>query len=388
MTAGLVVLGGLFVVCGGLVYYVYDGYLRLLLVLAGARPSQRVTEEVAPVALPSVTVVVAVFNEAHQIADRISNIVEQDYPRELLQVVVASDGSTDELAAAMSETDGRSVRLVSLDHRVGKSAIQNLAMESVESSIVLFSDASTRFEAGFLRAMATAFRDENVGAVQGHLLFAPEDESRPASSQSRYWSAEIRIRRLESSLGILAVSSGACIALRRELWRPLDVAVGEDCVIPLDVVLQSKRVTYCDAATAIERADDDLDDLISARSRMTLRNWQGTWSRSELLNPFKYPGYSLALWSHKLLRWLSPVWILGATVSAIALLFATSDWLARVPAGIVLTAYLLAAAGAVAHRFARRVPVCSAVYAFFLANVGFLSGLVRAAKGETIRSYR
>ncbi|MDH4118928.1 MAG: glycosyltransferase, partial [Acidimicrobiia bacterium] len=369
-------------------HFIYDGYLRCLRIIDHftARSDHNVPH--AEVGLPSIAVLIAVHNEAHQIVERVQNVLAQDYPRDLLEVIVASDGSTDHLATVVAEHFGEDVRLVNADRRGGKSLIQNRAIEATSASIVLFSDADTRFKPGFLRALVAPFADECVGAVQAHLLFVPADPSSPLAGQDRYWRSELEIRKLEARLGILAVASGACIALRRELWRELDPGIGEDCVIPLDVVLQSRKVAYAEDAIAYEPTQDELGNVIGTRARMTLRNWQGTWSRSALLNPFTHPGYAFALWSHKILRWLSPVWLLGLSISAFALPFVSSSIALLLPAAAMVTFYFLATVGGLAQARSRRVPLCTAVYAFILANVGFLSGLVKAARGVTISGYR
>ena len=380
------ILIALVVVFAGLLYYVYDGYLRLLRVINHfSSPPDHVA---APAELPTVAVVIAVHNEVHQIVERVRNVLDQDYPEGLLDIVVASDGSTDDLADVLTEHFGERVRLVHTDHRVGKSTIQNQAVDSIRASILLFSDADTRFGPGFLTAVVAPFASASVGAVQAHLLFVPADASSTVVGQARYWRAELEIRRLEANLGILAVASGACIAVRRELWRPLDPRVGDDCMIPLDVVSQSKTLAYADQAIAHEPADAEFDHLVSTRARMTLRNWQGTWSRAALLNPFAHPGYAFALWSHKILRWLSPIWLLGLTISAAALLFAGSAPVRFLPAVTMGVFYSLALIGALARTRSRRVPIATAIYSFVLANLGFLSGLMKAARGGTISRYR
>jgi len=381
-------LTALLLLFAGLLYFVYDGYLRLLRVIHHfAHRSEPVVSR-TDADRPSIAVLIAVHNEAHQIVERVENVLAQDYTEGLVQVVLASDGSTDDVCGVVGERFGGAVRVVHSAERLGKSGIQNLAVESIDTEIVLFSDADTRFAPGFLRALVAPFADESVGAVQAHLLFVPADPSAPVSGQGRYWRSELEIRQLEADLGVLAVASGACIAMRRQLWCPLDPAFGDDCVIPLDVVSQSKKVAYAAQAVAFEPAEEDTDHVVRARERMTLRNWQGTWSRPALLNPFVHPGYAGALWSHKLLRWLSPVWLIGFSFSALALPFVSTHRLFVLPAVAVALFCVLALVGAIAQARSSRVPICTSIHHFVLANVGFLRGLVRAMRGDSITRYR
>ena len=383
-------IGAFMVLFGALLYVVFDGYLRVLRLACRFTPHRGGVEYEVATGAPLVTicVLITVHNEAQQIVARVQNVLSQDYPAELLEVVIASDGSTDDLESVVTENFGDQVRVIHSELQVGKSTMQNRALESIQSSVVQFTDAATRFAPGFLREIAKPFADERVGAVQAHLLFVPRDPSTGPASQARYWRAELEIRQLEDRLGILAVTSGACVAMRRELWRPLDPAFGEDCIIPLDVILQSRKVVYAAAAIAHELEGEEFENVVKSRTRMTLRNWQATWSRSELLNPFALPGYALALWSHKLLRWLTPVWLLGLSLSALALPLVSSRRLFLLPAGAVLAFYLLALVGGLAKAKGARVPVCASIYAFILANLGFLGGLIQAARGHTITRYR
>jgi len=399
-----VVLVGLVVLFAGLLVHVYAGYLRCLRLLdrlaarrraaAPGAPPEPVTHATTP--LPHVTVLVGVHNEAHQIIDRIANVLDQAYPADRLEVVIASDGSTDGIEQLVELRFGgstpRPVHVVHAAERAGKSAMQNRAIATVTSNVVVFTDADTRFAPGFLTAIVAPFVDDAVGAVQAELLFAgPAADGPPSTagaSQGRYWQTELEIRSREATLGVLAVSSGACIAVRRELWVPLDPAIGEDCMIPLDVVMQGRKVAYAVDAVAHDCADEDLGEVVRTRARMTLRNWQGTWSRPALLNPLRHPGYAFALWSHKVLRWLSPIWLLGLAVSSVALAILGHHPLTAAPAVGVLVFAVAAAAGGLAERRRRRLPICSSLYAFVLANTGFFLGLVYALRGTRITSYR
>lgn len=390
---GTGILVALLAVFGGLLWFIYDGYLRCLRIAnrlmkrPPARPADLATGSGDEPPL-EVAVLIAVHNEAHQIVERVQDVLDQVVRAGRVQVVLASDGSTDELAAVVAEHFGDEVRIVHSAEQVGKSRIQNEAMAAIESDVVVFSDADTRFAPGFLAAVVAPFANSSVGAVQAHLLFGGGAPGSLAASQGRYWRAELAMRQLEASFGILAVASGACIAVRRSLWCPLDPAHGDDCMIPLDVVAQGYRVAYARDAVAHEPADDEFDRVIANRTRMTVRNWQGTWSRSELLNVFTHPGYATALWSHKVLRWLSPVWLVGFAICALALALVSSGPWALLPAVAFGAVVLAAMIGWFGATRSVKVPVCASIYAFALANVGFAGGLIKAVRGQRISSYQ
>jgi cellulose synthase/poly-beta-1,6-N-acetylglucosamine synthase-like glycosyltransferase len=227
-----------------------------------------------------------------------------------------------------------------------------------------------------------------VGAVDGRLTYDDGSRDPLAQGQGHYWRYEHLVRNLESELGLLAVVAGACFAVRRSLLRPMDASIGEDCIVPLDVVSQGKLVVHEPAAVAWDRFDEGNAFAFRRRIRMTLRNWQGTWTRPRLLNPFLHPGYALALWSHKLLRWLSPVFVLVALISS-ALLVATQGsilaWLALAP---LLTLFALGLCGWWTQRFGVRIPGAGTAFSFLLANLAFLVGVIKAVSGNRVQRYQ
>ena len=369
------------------IYYIYDGYFRSLQVLVWLKPPSS-SDSKSAWTLPHVTVLVTVYNEAFQIRERILNILESDYPADRLEVMIASDGSSDEtdhIVRGMRRRDSR-IRLFRPKDCEGKTATQNQAVSLVNGEILVFTDADTRFEAMFLRNMIAPFSDPRVGGVDGHLLFGTKENSGVSKSQGLYWNYELRVREFESRLGILAVASGACLAIRRTLFRPLVDAYGEDCVVPLDIVEQDYRMVHRVDAVAHDRMDTQAGGEFRARVRMTARNWSGTVSRSHLLNPFRHFRYAWALWSHKLLRWLSPVFLIVMVVSAF-MLAPGSEFFAYVSVGLVgfVGAGLLAG---IFEYFGWSIPVARTIFSLLLANVGFFVGGCRALCGHRITAYR
>ena len=334
--------------------------------------------------LPSITVLLTVFNEEKQVADRIKNILECVYPPDKLNVLVASDGSTDNTDKIVSSFHAKNVELFRPKSRGGKTATQNQAVEQIKSSIIVFTDAATRFDKNFLIELVQPFSTPEVGGVDGHLQFLIKKEMNIARSQGLYWNQELKIRTLESNLGILAVASGACLAVRRSLFRPMPPTVGEDCVVPLDVVSQGFKMIHNENALAYDLLESDVKGELQTRIRMTLRNWQGTWAYPHLLNPFKYPGIAFSLWSHKILRWLSPIFLIGWLTSSLYLLFLKGNILG-IPAMFFVALGIL---GLVSNYHGKSVPLASQIYSLCFANLGFLLGVILAIFGKKIAQYR
>ncbi len=370
-------------------YYIYDGYLRFLQ-LAGMLFSNK-EKRYEHADLPPLTVLLTVCNEAGEIAERICNILDTDYPKDKLQILVASDGSndgTEEIVAGMAEKCANErVQLYRSGARLGKTETQNRAMALATGEIIVFTDAGTRFRRDFLNRIAAPFAAPDVGAVNGHLLFLQDFQSGIAASQGYYWSYELRLRQAESRLAILAVVSGACTAIRKSLFRPMNPTIGEDCVLPLEVAMNGYRVVHAQDAIAVDRMDRDAKGEFRARVRMTLRNWQGTWAYPHLLNPLRHPGYALALWSHKILRWLSPFFLLTAALCAVA--GAALDMQSMKIATAFAGAFVLAAAiGWQSEKGNFNMPGTGAIYSFLLANAGFLVGVIKALRGTRVSGYR
>lgn len=376
----------LIAICSALILlYVYSGYLYVLKAIQVLTPHHHKAD--VNISFRKVTVLLTVHNEEVEIRKRIDNILEQDYSPEMLDVLVASDGSTDATNRIVSEIADSRVRLFVSEVGQGKTATQNAAIKLAIGDVVIFTDAGSRFEVDFTRRIASAFCDESVGAADGHLLFVANDSNQIARSQGYYWRYELALREAESRLGILAVASGACLAVRRELLKEMETSVGEDCIVPLDVVLQGRQVVHVPEAIAYDAMENDADGEFHARVRMTLRNWQGTWSRSALLNPMKYPGVAFALWSHKLLRWLSPYFLIASTICVIAGA-AVGGKIMMAALGLLAVFYGSALVGWASERYHWGIPFVATVYSFLLANAGFLVGVSKALLGKKIYKYR
>jgi cellulose synthase/poly-beta-1,6-N-acetylglucosamine synthase-like glycosyltransferase len=328
--------------------------------------------------------VLTVHNEEGLIRQRVENLLSLDYPRDRLEILVASDGSNDLTNEIVEEFERSSrVRLLRFD-RLGKSEAQNRAVYEAKGDIIAFTDAPCLFDPDYLDHLVGPFADPTVGCVTANLRFSTASGS-IAQSQGYYWAYELRLREEESHLGILVVASGAAMAVRRGCFCQLDPGIGEDCSLPLDVAANGHRVVHATDANARDTMESDSASEFRARVRMTMRNWSGTWKRPELLNPFVHAGYAFSLWSHKLLRWLSPLFLALMVVSSIPLAFDPLFW--PVPV-IVAILFSTGALGYLAERRGLAIPVAGTVWSFLLANAGFSIGVLSALAGHRVISYR
>jgi cellulose synthase/poly-beta-1,6-N-acetylglucosamine synthase-like glycosyltransferase len=231
--------------------------------------------------------------------------------------------------------------------------------------------------------MIDKLSDPAVGLVTATVFFGhPEDAVE--KGQGFYWRYELFLRAAESDLGILATGSGQALLVRRELFRPLPTCYGDDCIMPLDVRLQGYRVVQDRGAIVFDTMPHSIEGELRTRIRMTARNWSGTLSRPALLNPLRFPLTACGLVSHKLLRWLTPFFLM--------VLFLSNGLLALDRSAVILwwlqlTFYLSAFAGWELTRKRRSASVFGYSFSFCLANVGFLLGMIKAFRNQKIVAY-
>jgi cellulose synthase/poly-beta-1,6-N-acetylglucosamine synthase-like glycosyltransferase len=335
---------------------------------------------------PAFSIIVAAYNEEAHIAAKLEDCLALEYPADRVEILVASDGSTDRTEGIVQEFARRDarIRLVKSVGRAGKSGVQNLAVAEARGEILLFTDTETTTRATLLRQIGEDFADSRVGMVAPTVQFGRIDDA-VSKGQGAYWHFELVLRQLESDLGILATASGSAFAMRRTLFRPIPPQYGDDCVLPLDVRLQGYRVLQDPRLVIFDEMPSTVDGELRARVRMTARNWTGILSRPGLLNLSRYPGTAWGLVSHKFLRWMTPFFL--------AAMFVMSCFLAargRMALLFVLQScfYLAAVVGWRQSRQRSCARIFGYPFAFCLANLGFFLGLVRCLRGQRVVAYK
>jgi cellulose synthase/poly-beta-1,6-N-acetylglucosamine synthase-like glycosyltransferase len=372
-----------FLAAVGVVLYSWIAYplVLWLLRLCSSRPTSPGTRGNDPY----VSIIIPVHNEEQRIAEKLENCLELLYPHDRLEILVASDASTDrteKFVHAIRARDSR-IRWLASNRRVGKSGIQNLAVTLARGDVLFFTDANTTMSAGVLRTMVDALADPTVGLVTAEVSFGRHQDA-ISRGQGFYWRYELFLRTLESDLGILAAASGQALAVRGELFRPIPDCYGDDCIMPLDVRLQGYRVLQNREAIVFDGMPHSIAGEFHTRIRMTARNWSGTLSRPALLNPLRFPATAIGLVSHKLLRWLTP-FFLAVVLASNALLVMERQ--AVVAWWLQMSFYVSALAGWQLARKHRPAGVFGYPFSFCLANVGFLFGMVKALRNQRIVGY-
>jgi cellulose synthase/poly-beta-1,6-N-acetylglucosamine synthase-like glycosyltransferase len=359
----------------GAVAYTYVGYGAVVAWLARRRPKPVAARPI----LPTVTVVVAAYNEADRIAPRIDNLLASDYPPDRLEIVIASDGSTDGTVAAARRFEPR-VRVEAFPTRRGKPAVLNDVVPAAGGEVVVLADARQRFDRRALNALVASFADPAVGAVSGELILLEAGQSEPAvDGTAIYWDYEKRIRWAESRVDSTIGVTGAIYAIRRGLFEPLPPAtVLDDVLVPMRIARRGYRVLFAPSALAFDERAATARQEFARKVRTLAGNFQMFASERWMLSPRRN-----RLWwqtiSHKVLRLVLPVWYATAVVANAALLDQTFyRWTMAGQAAFVLAA----AAGAALPGLRRAVPGVAVPYAICFLTWATVVGFVRFVTGR------
>lgn len=361
-----------------LLLYTYLGYpllIRLLAALPRRIPAEGWLQ-------PRITLVVVAYNEARRIRQRLENFLDLDYPWDRVEVIVASDGSTDSTVERARVYASEQVRVVEFRQRRGKSAVLNDVVPMATGEIVVLADARQRFETGALRALAARFVDPKVGAVSGELVLLDgrAGRSEVGKGVDFYWRYEKFMRLYESRVDSTVGATGAIYALRRELFRPIPEAlILDDVLIPMQVARQGYRVLFEPRARAYDWVAPDARHEFTRKLRTIAGNFQLFFLRPWLLNPFQN-----RLWwqtvSHKLCRLLSPLWL--ALAFGANLLLAQDQVAYRGLFVAQVLFYAAALLGYLTRHAARKPFFLNVPYAFCLLNWATVMALVHLLNGR------
>ncbi|HUC42313.1 MAG TPA: glycosyltransferase [Candidatus Micrarchaeaceae archaeon] len=362
----------LFLICAALILYVYFGYPLLL--LSGLLARRKPIASAAPDEPPLLSIIVAARNEESVIEDKLRNLLAASYPREKIEILIGSDGSSDRTEEIVRRYESEGVGLLSFPQHVGKSAIQNGLVKLASGSILVFTDADCSFPRETLPLLVANFSDSRVGLVTACPRYENERETAVTQNEGLYLRYESFLRSEESSRGLLAVASGSLFAIRRSLWQPLDPSHGDDFALPLAVAaVRSRNVLEPRAVAATHLGQKHPRSMLGLKSRIISKDLRGLLGRAPLLNPLRYGAVSIALWSHKLLRWLIPYFLVALFVSN---LFLLDSALFRFALAAQLAFYALALLGA-AFRDRLRFFLWSVPFSFCLVNAAALAGTLQ-----------
>lgn len=367
-----------------LVFYIYIGYPLLIELLSMIRTTvdksvpNKNTED-----LPSVSILIAAYNEEKDIKDTLVNKIKLDYPREKLEILVVSDESTDatdEIVESIAKVSDINIRLFRQKPRQGKTSGLNLIVPEAKGEIMVFSDANSIYGSDALLKLVENFSDAKIGYVTGKMVYTNPDGSLVGDGCSSYMEYENWIREVETSLGSVVGVDGGIDAMRKSLYENLRADQLPDFVQPLKVVEKGYRVIYEPTAILKEDALSNSSSEYAMRVRVTLRALWALKDMYILFNPFKYGLFSLQLFSHKLLRYLAFVPIVA--VFLLNVLLYDEGLLYQIMLTMQIIFYLLALQGK-SNLHKQYNPAYYALpYYFALLNISCMHAFWRFIKGE------
>jgi len=286
-----------------LLAYIYAGYPLCIFLLSKFSANEIKKGDYRP----SITILISAYNEEAFIEQTINNKLQQDYPEDKLEIIVVSDESTDNTDQIVRDISNNNpgVKFFRQEPRQGKTAALNMAMEKAGGEIIVFSDANSIYENDAITKLVRNFADPTVGYVTGKMVYTAADGSLIGDGCSAYMRYENFIREHESAFNSIVGVDGGIDAVRKELYRPLNPDQLPDFVLPLMVVESGYRVVYEPGAVLRETSLDDYGKEFRMRVRVSLRALWAMFDMRVLLNPLKFPVFSLQLISHKVLRYLA-----------------------------------------------------------------------------------
>lgn len=306
-----------------LIIYVYLGY-PVLAGLLGSLLKRRVKVDDSD--QPTVTVIIAAYNEADNIEETVRNKLTQDYPAEKLDVIVVSDESEDGTDDIVRSIGDDRVRLIRQVPRAGKTSGLNLAMPEATGEIIVFSDANSLYRADTIALLVSNFADPDVGYVTGRMVYKAPDGSLTGEGCSAYMSYENKLREFETNLGSIVGVDGGVDAIRRAIYTPMRADQLPDFIQPLTVHQNGHRVVYDKRALLYENTLAAVEDEYRMRVRVSLRAFHALKDMAGLQNPFRYGLFAWQLTSHKSLRYMAFLFMILALAANIPLALADGSF--------------------------------------------------------------
>jgi len=356
--------------------YVYVGFPALIYALATIRPRP---VKKAPYE-PTVSFIIAAYNEEKAIAEKLENTLALDYPRDRLEILVASDGSTDRTDEIVVTQFAGEATLVAVPGRGGKTLAQNRTVEHARGEILVFSDATTVYRPDTLRKLMENFADPEIGCVSGWVVMGVEQESTIHRGRAAYADYEQWLRVYESRFASILGACGAVYSVRRSLYTNLPADVTSDFSQVVKVVEQGYRAVIEPDAVVFEAGEGNaIRDELERRTRVATRGLRGQYYVRHFFNPLRHPWFFFQTLSHRLLRWAVPLFMI---VAFVANLFLLDRPLYRVLFMCQLACYLAAALGYFLERRGRRIRVLHIPLYFCVINLAPLLALRSLLRGD------
>src|SRR5215475_5447931 len=297
-----------FIAAMAMMAFIYAGYPALMFAISlmFRRPVRR--DDITP----RVSVIIAAYNEERDIEAKLNNTLALDYPSDRMEIIVASDCSTDRTDEIVRSFRSQGVILRRQPERFGKTVAQNRAAKAASGEILVFSDATTMYEPDAIRKIVRSFADPEVGCVAGQLIYMDASSSAVGKGCRSYWGYEKFLKRCESRIGTLIGVSGCIYAVRRICHARLANDMIDDFVIATEIHLQGLRTVYEPEAIAMEDTNLRARDEFRMRVRVIKQTLSALGRYSHALNPFRHKMFAFQMIAHKVLRYAIPIPLIAA----------------------------------------------------------------------------
>lgn len=359
-----------------LIAYACAGYPALVWVLSRLRARPVRMADITP----KVSLIIAAHNEERALAAKIEDTLALDYPAEKLEIIVASDCSTDRTDEIVRGFAHRGVILHRQHNRLGKTMAQNTAVDVSSGEILVFTDATTGYRRDALRKIVRSFADAEVGCVSSQLVYVDRSSGAVGRGCRSYWNYETSVRQSESRLGSMIGVTGCLYAVRRTSYTPLDHDMCSDFVIASEIHLKGLRTVDDREAISLEHTNNRSRDEFRMRVRIMEQTMSALSRYREVLNLRRHGIFAFQMISHKVLRYSVPALLLLAFVSNLFLVTDSKVYLVTMMAQAAL--YFAALAGWILARARARPGVLALPYYFVLANAAILAAFIKFARGE------
>ncbi len=292
-----------------MIFWGMIGYPMTLLLLGKTKLSKRPFYQKKEDYLPTVTVLIVAHNEETVILDKLKNVCTLDYPKEQLEIVVASDHSTDKtnviVERFIQEHGGkRRIRIVKSQQRGGKTNAQNEAVQTIQSEIIVFTDANAMIDTHALKKIVDPFQEPSISYTTGQLVYINKERSATSASEDSYWSLDTKIREIEGRIQTITAGNGALYACRKSEYIEFPPIESHDSSMPRAFALKKQRAIAVSDAFVYEKAGETSEDEFQRKVRMNRVIIQSIMATKETSNLFKYGWYSFFYFGHRTSRYL------------------------------------------------------------------------------------
>jgi cellulose synthase/poly-beta-1,6-N-acetylglucosamine synthase-like glycosyltransferase len=288
----------------GLIFYHFFLFHIGLIAISNKFPKNSY-ERLSDDFLPDVSLLISAKNEESCIEDKIENSLALNYPKGKLKITIIANGCTDKTVSIVKRYFEKGINLIEYND-IGKTEAQNKAVNDSNSEIIVFSDSNTPYECDAIRNLILPFSDPSIGAVSGRHIYTNTDDATGAS-ESTYWNLiETKLKISEARVGGIIGANGSIYAVRKKCYVPLPPDVISDFIEPLLIASNGFRTEYAPEAIAYEKSEKEFSDEYNRKSRIVQRSVYSLLKYPQLLNPSINPRLALMLFSHKVLRWLTP----------------------------------------------------------------------------------